>query len=104
MSTLTGALVSISLLCDVYDTRLVNEAYMSQNRPDGVLTPGGGGRSGGGSPDWMKSFGVNLTEQAKSGRFSAITGRDEEIEQITSVRLSLRFSSSISSSSSVDRL
>lgn len=33
----------------------------------------------------MKTFGVNLTEQAKSGRFTSITGRDEEIEQITSV-------------------
>ncbi|KFG29762.1 AAA family ATPase, partial [Toxoplasma gondii FOU] len=39
-----------------------------------------------GSQEWIKTFGVDMTEQAKEGKIGTVTGREAEIEQITSVR------------------
>ncbi|KYF44156.1 ATPase, AAA family protein, partial [Toxoplasma gondii ARI] len=38
-----------------------------------------------GSQEWIKTFGVDMTEQAKEGKIGTVTGREAEIEQITSV-------------------
>ncbi|CBZ52447.1 ATP-dependent Clp protease ATP-binding subunit clpC homolog, chloroplastic (Precursor), related [Neospora caninum Liverpool] len=38
-----------------------------------------------GQQEWIKHFGVDLTELAKEGKIGTVTGRENEIEQITSV-------------------
>ncbi|PFH34622.1 ATPase, AAA family protein [Besnoitia besnoiti] len=60
--------------------KLINDAYIGQSKVEQK-------EAAGGSPgkEWMKSFGVDLTELAREGKLGAVTGREEEIEQITSV-------------------